>query len=203
MSLSTNKRLQTLINSAVMGSNFIHTHSPCQLVLGHLPGSAAAAIIGVLSGQIYRSELANLKSYRIPPSIVHLSTHYLLPLIGSTRPPRRLNRALPEEPRRSLTDLSPANQDHDQNEEIITTASPSAPSENRRTDGPATSGTGSSVVREWVNELTGRTERENAGIRVPSEAEIAQLTSMFPDLQRQMVIGALQRRYVVSFSKAP
>jgi len=49
------------------------------------------------------------------------------------------------------------------------------------------------VVREWVDELTGRAERENAGIRVPSEAEISQLTNMFPDLERQMVIGALQQ----------
>jgi hypothetical protein len=103
-----------------------------------------------------------------------------------------------------LADSSSASHDHDQNEEVITTASPSAPSENGgRTDGPATSGTGSSVVREWVNELTGRTERENAGIRVPSEAEIAQLISMFPDLQRQVVIGALQRRYVVPFPNRP
>jgi len=48
-------------------------------------------------------------------------------------------------------------------------------------------------MREWVNELTGRTGRENAGNRVRSEAEIAQHTSMLPDVQRQTVIGALQR----------
>jgi hypothetical protein len=95
--------------------------------------------------------------------------------------------------------LSSANQDYDQNEEVITTARSSTASETRgRADGPTTGGTGSSVVQEWVNELTGRTERENAGIRVPSDAEITQLTTMFPDLQRQMVIGALQRRYVIS-----
>lgn len=156
------------------------------------------AVIGILTGQIYRSELANLKSYRIPPSVVRFSTRFLLPLIGSTRPPRRLNRALPDEARTSLGNLSSVNQDQEQNEEVITTARPSAASETRgRTGGAATGGTGGSVVREWVNELTGRTERENAGIRVPSEAEITQLTSMFPDLQRQTVIGALQRRYVV------
>jgi len=165
-----------------------------QLVIGHLPGSAAVAMIGILSGQIYRSELANLKSYRIPSSVVHLSTRFLLPLIGSTRPPRRLNRALPDESRGRLANLSSTNQDRDQNEEVITTARPSTTSgSGGRADGPATGGTGSSVVREWVNELTGRTERENAGIRVPNEAEITQLTSMFPDLQRQTVIGALQR----------
>ncbi|KIM76387.1 hypothetical protein PILCRDRAFT_98745 [Piloderma croceum F 1598] len=164
-----------------------------QLVLGHLPGSAASAIIGILTGQIYRSELANLKAYRISPAVVGFSTRFLLPLIGSTRPPRRLNRALPDEARTIL--------DQEENEEVITTARPSATaSEPRgRTGGPATGGTGGSVVREWVNELTGRTERENAGIRVPNEAEITQLTSMFPDLPRQTVIGALQRRYVVSF----
>jgi hypothetical protein len=164
-----------------------------QLALGHLPGSAAAAIIGVLAGQIYRSELANLKSYRIPLSVVRFSTRFLLPLIGSTRPPRRLNRALPDESRTALANLSSPNQDQEQNEEVITTARPTTASETRGRADPPTGETRSSVVREWVNELTGRTERENAGIRVPSEAEITQLTSMFPDLQRQTVVGALQR----------
>lgn len=164
-----------------------------QLALGHLPGSAAAALIGILAGQIYRSELANLKSYRIPLSVVHFSARFLLPLIGSTRPPRRLNRALPDESRTALANLSSANQDQEQNEEVITTARPTTASETRGRAGPPTDETRSSVVREWVNELTGRTERENAGIRVPSEAEITQLTTMFPDLQRQTVIGALQR----------
>jgi len=164
-----------------------------QLALGHLPGSAAAAIIGILTGQIYRSELANLKSYRIPPSILRFSTRFLLPLIGSTRPPRRLNRALPDESRTALANLASVNQDHEQNEETITTARRPASETRARVGSPPTGETRSSVVREWVNELTGRTERENAGIRVPSEAEISQLTNMFPDLQRQMVIGALQR----------
>ena len=50
-------------------------------------------------------------------------------------------------------------------------------------------------MREWVDELTGRTERVAAGLRVPSEAEINQLTSMFPDLRREDIVGALQRRY--------
>lgn len=49
------------------------------------------------------------------------------------------------------------------------------------------------MVREWVNELTGRNERANAGIRVPPEAEIVHLTNMFPDIPRETVVGALQR----------
>lgn len=144
------------------------------------------AIVGILTGQVYRSDLANLKSYRIPPSIVKFSTRFLLPLVGSTRPPRRLNRALPDEQRASA-----------QNEEIITTAQPPTTTASDITEAgvsPASRETGTSVMREWVNELTGRTERENAGIRVPSEAEITQITSMFPDVQRQAAIGALQRR---------
>ena len=53
---------------------------------------------------------------------------------------------------------------------------------------------GSSVMREWVDELTGRSERAAAGLRVPSEEEINQLMSMFPDLRREDVVGTLQRR---------
>jgi hypothetical protein len=49
-------------------------------------------------------------------------------------------------------------------------------------------------MREWVDELTGRAERATAGVRAPSEDEITQLTNIFPDLDRQVVIGALQRR---------
>lgn len=159
------------------------------------------AVIGILAGQIYRSDLASLKSYRIPPSLVRFSSQFLAPVIGSMRPPRRLNRAMPDESRTSLTDLTSNTQGQSGNEEVITTARPSTATPTGRRTGTdsATAETGSSVVREWVNELTGRTERENAGIRVPSEAEINQLTSMFPDFQRQVIIGALQRRYVIIY----
>jgi len=163
-----------------------------QLAIGHLPGSAAAAGIGILTGQIYRSDLANLKSYRIPPAVVRFSTRFLRPLIGSTRPPRRLNRALPDESRTLLADLISAT-NLDQNEEVVTTARPSAEPETRGAGSPGSGDARGSVVQEWVNELTGRTDQQSAGIRVPSEAEITQLTSMFPDVQRSMVIGALQR----------
>jgi hypothetical protein len=51
-------------------------------------------------------------------------------------------------------------------------------------------------MREWVDELTGRVDRANAGLRVPTDTEITQLTSMFPTLEREVVVGALQRRSV-------
>ena len=180
----SNKSYSYVLASQV---SFKYSIRPCsdairliQLAIGNLPGSAVAAAIGILTGQIYRSDLTNLKSYRIPPWFVNFSRRFLLPLVGSMRPPRRLNRALPDEQR--------ANTGQGQNEEVITTARP--PSTGTGVS-PTPRETGTSVMREWVNELTGR---ESAGIRVPSEAEIAQITSMFPDVQRQTVIGALQRR---------
>ena len=49
-------------------------------------------------------------------------------------------------------------------------------------------------MREWVDELTGRSDRAASGLRVPAESEISQLMSMFPDMRREDVVGALQRR---------
>ena len=54
----------------------------------------------------------------------------------------------------------------------------------------------SSVMREWVDELTGRVDRANAGLRVPTDTEITHITSMFPSMEREVVVGALQRRSV-------
>ncbi|KAJ7368970.1 hypothetical protein DFH08DRAFT_832819 [Mycena albidolilacea] len=165
-----------------------------QLALGHLPGSAAAALIGLLAGQIYRSDLANLKGYRIPPWLASFASQFTLPLLGSLRPARRSNRALPDE-------VDPDNTARPQNDEVITTArrtpAPSSTSTTQRIN-PAESnpadqrtGTGGSVVREWVEGLTGRGQQ--TGIRIPTEAEITQLTTMFPDIQRNVLVGTLQR----------
>lgn len=166
-----------------------------QMAISRLPSSAAVALIGVFTGQIYRSDLANLKAYRISPSVVKFSTRFLLPVIGSLRPPRRSNRALPDDLRSTRTSTPPI----PQNEEVITTAR-TTPATATRLRGPddvdgttTNDGDRPSVVREWVDELTGRSERASTGMRVPSEAEIVQLTGMFPDVQREVIIGALQR----------
>ncbi|KAJ7265449.1 hypothetical protein B0H12DRAFT_1100811 [Mycena haematopus] len=160
-----------------------------QLAIGYLPGSAAAALIGVFAGKIYRSDLTNLKGYRIPPWLASFASQYVLPLLGSLRPARRSNRALPD-------DLDSENT-RPQNNEVITTArqgpalSPAtrrSRAENNQAD--QRSGTGGSVVREWVEGLTGRGQ---TGIRIPTEPEIAQLTTMFPDIQRSVLVGTLQR----------
>ncbi|KAJ7584360.1 hypothetical protein C8J56DRAFT_950823 [Mycena floridula] len=158
-----------------------------QLAFLRLPGSAVLAVIGILCGQAYRSDLINLHSYRLPPTLVSWSRRFLLPLVGSTRGPRRTTRAFPDDPRPR------SSQQNNQNDEVITTRSghpaPGSSTDSRARAAPIDSN--SAVVREWVNELRGN--RPSTGIRVPPEAEITQLTTMFPDISRETVVSALQR----------
>lgn len=130
---------------------------------------------------MYRSDLVNLKFYRIPPTLTRLMSRLLMPLIGSTRAPRRSNRAFPE-PR--VTPNSVQN-------EVVTTSQATTPPTN-----PTPPATGTSVMREWVNELTGRSGLA-VGIRAPTDAEITQVSTMFPDMSRETVTSALQRRFVI------
>lgn len=163
----------------------------CQLAVARLPGSGAAALIGILAGQIYRSDLINLKSYRLGPTIIGLSTRYLSLLLGFNRPPRRSNRAFPDASRRATgsRQVSP-------NDEVVTTARPTTGSTNSRIRTTAAAGAGgNSVVRDWVQGLTGRGDGTTAGVRIPPDNEITELTNMFPDISREAIIGALQRRY--------
>ncbi|KAG5654238.1 hypothetical protein H0H81_005925 [Sphagnurus paluster] len=169
-----------------------------QTAISRLPSSGVVAVIGVLVGQMYRSDLANLKAYRISPMMVDFAKRYLLPLVGSLRPPRRTNRALPDSDSRPSSARNTLFSNAPQNDEVITTARPAPSAAVPRprpeanpisAESDAASG---SVMREWVNELTGRTEAP--GIRVPPETEIAQLSSMFPHIQRDVIVATLQRR---------
>ncbi|KAF4619612.1 hypothetical protein D9613_004924 [Agrocybe pediades] len=167
-----------------------------QLAVSRLPGSAVAAIAGILTGQIYRSDLAPLKAYRLPPTIVRFAIQFLSPLVGSLRPPRRSNRALPDGFASGGAGVRSNSDAMRQNEEVITTARNSGLTGlTSRAQAPADvePAASQSVMREWVDELTGRADRANAGLRVASETEIFTLTSMFPTLEREVVIGALQR----------
>ncbi|VDB97119.1 unnamed protein product [Peniophora sp. CBMAI 1063] len=166
-----------------------------QLAISQPWSSTILALIGLLTGAIYRSDVVSLKRFRLPPILLRLSSKYLLPLIGDMRPPQRHGRALPDEPTRiaAASEAEP---------EPITTARRSRPSASTSPEvtsavsastPEAAAGSGRSVMREWVNELTGRTERASTGIRVPPEAEISQVMSMFPNVQRDVVVGALQR----------
>ncbi|TFY69180.1 hypothetical protein EVG20_g3250 [Dentipellis fragilis] len=152
-----------------------------QLALSQPWSTPIVALIGLLSGALYRSDLVGLKTYRLPPWFVRASSRILLPLVGTTRGPRRTNRALPEN--RVVVDEG----------EVVTTARPSRQTAAATAAGAAGGPGSTSVMREWVNELTGRAERASTGLRVPSEAEITQLMAMFPDVQRDVVVAALQR----------
>ncbi|KAJ3864973.1 hypothetical protein EV359DRAFT_72730 [Lentinula novae-zelandiae] len=169
-----------------------------QLAVARLPGSGAAALIGILAGQIYRSDLINLKSYRLGPIIVGLSARYLSPLLGFNRPPRRSNRAFPDASRRAT-----GSRQVSQNDEVVTTARPTTGSTNSRIRPTAAAGAGgNSVVRDWVQGLTGRGDGTTAGVRIPPDSEITELTNMFPDISREAIIGALQRRPETHFSNS-
>ncbi|KAJ4479008.1 hypothetical protein J3R30DRAFT_3473292 [Lentinula aciculospora] len=177
---------------AFSNKSFMYTLA-LQLAVARLPGSGAAALIGILTGQIYRSDLINIKSYRLGPTIINISMHFLHPLLGSNRPPRRSNRAFPDPSRRGIGSRQ-ANT-ASQNDEVVTTARPSVGNTNSRIGATVAAGSsGTSVVRDWVQGLTGRGDGTTAGVRIPSDNEISELTNMFPDISREAVIGALQRR---------
>lgn len=80
-----------------------------------------------------------------------------------------------------------------QNDEIITTA-PTTGSRRASAEGGAEAQSTSNAMQEWVDELRGRVDQANAGLRIPSQEEIAQLTSMFPSIEREVAVGALQQK---------
>lgn len=202
-----------------------------QLACTHGLSSLAPSLVGILTGQIYRSDLASLKSYRISPAIVRFSTQYLAPVFGPSRSPRRRNRVFPEPASTNSSTFLPSElfgsgagtqaednrtgNDASRQEEEQNTSPPDEDQasdqgvetnrENRpraaRPDGShdPTPPAGSSMVREWVDQLTGRAERASSGMRIPSEVEVTQLVSMFPDIPRETIVGALQRRCAVAF----
>ncbi|KAH9179580.1 hypothetical protein EDB89DRAFT_2062633 [Lactarius sanguifluus] len=173
-------------------SNKIFIYTLALLLAFSQPWSTTlAAVLGLTAGALYRSDIANLKGYRLPPWFVRLSSRYLLSLVGESRAVRRTNRALP------VTDLSETTPPRLE-DEVVTTAAPRGERAARFATGSrdAAEQPGPSVMREWVNELTGRVDRASTGIRVPTEDEISQLMGIFPDLQRDVIVAALQRRWV-------
>ncbi|KAF8622179.1 hypothetical protein AX15_007291 [Amanita polypyramis BW_CC] len=155
-----------------------------QLAISRLPGSAAVAVIGITTGQLYRSDLANLKSYRIPPTVVEFATRYILPLLGNARPPHRFNRAMPDGRHSGGSNWPPPN------DEVITTAR-TPPARSHSENEPSNSGQRSSVVRRWVDQLSGRAERDSA-VHIPTEEQISTMTDMFPQVPREIIVNALQ-----------
>lgn len=167
-----------------------------------------------MTGMMYRSDLLQLKSWRISHRIVLFAQTWIKPLLGEDRPIRRTNRVLPET-RVAASGASETDNPNDQEEqpEVITTArtreppsssAPSPPNPNAElphsagaAPAPGSTGrSGSGVVRQWVSELTEAARPSNTGegtVRVPTDSEVQILTGMFPDISREVVLGALQR----------
>ncbi|KIY50197.1 hypothetical protein FISHEDRAFT_57542 [Fistulina hepatica ATCC 64428] len=164
-----------------------------QLAFSRTPGSLLPAVIGLSVGQLYRSDLTNLKHYRLPPRLVGLGKR-LRPLVGSLRAPRRALHVIPEDTNNSRMAGEIPRAD-------LTTARTQRPSGRASGDtNHAEDATGfgaegrAAVMREWVQELaSGAPTASAAGVRIPAESEVAQLTSMFPDLDRAVIVAALQR----------
>ncbi|KAH9943193.1 uncharacterized protein BXZ73DRAFT_87581 [Epithele typhae] len=188
-----------------------------QLLLHPFPPKLLPAAVGLFVGYLYRSDFLQLKGWRISPRATRFAQAWIAPLLGlgETRPVRRTNRALPEpraqggtaHARRAALD-----------EDVLVTTARNARRRLPRTamppvaavgsggaadDGAAQStdsgdapseGGGGGVVRQWVNELTSGARPGGANVRAPTEAEIGTLTSMFPDVQREVLLGVLQRR---------
>ncbi|KAL1699296.1 hypothetical protein EV121DRAFT_216530 [Schizophyllum commune] len=182
-----------------------------QLATSNLPGSAVAAAIGVLSGQLYRSDLIGFNAYRVSPPTVRFCATYLQPLLGSSRPPRRTNLALPEAPpeepistaRTSTSAAAEAGEGVSDGGGRTSTQSGLSSTQDAftgdqgiRTSMQSVRTSGGAVMREFVSGLTGRADRDRVGVRIPPESEVVQLTTMFPDLGRDVVVGTLQRRCV-------
>ncbi|CDO73809.1 hypothetical protein BN946_scf185015.g138 [Trametes cinnabarina] len=182
-----------------------------QLAATRFPDKVLPTLVGLLAGYIYRSDLLQLKGWRVPARFVRFAETWIKPLLGDTQPVRRTNRVLPEsrsqaEARRRTAALEA--------EEVVTTArttrprtaprsrtsaaaasitNPSAGDAENAQDGGNTSG---GMVRQWMSELASGARPVAGGgatVRAPSEAEIGMLTSMFPDLEREVVLGVLQR----------
>ncbi|KAK1924713.1 hypothetical protein DB88DRAFT_509787 [Papiliotrema laurentii] len=194
-----------------------------QLVLSHPPLSVLAAASGLMTGYLYRTDtlllpslrhrriLRPLKSYRIPLSIYNLLARLFQP-ISNSAPPRRSHRVLPGQisdatreanvQRATLSSILAGRIGASTATPRRTAAAAASPATDRPTgtvrdtavDTETTPPSGARAARaamgEWVSEMAGRAA---GGARAPSEEEIATLTSMFPNLSRDVVINALQR----------
>ncbi|OSD04562.1 hypothetical protein PYCCODRAFT_1443827 [Trametes coccinea BRFM310] len=183
-----------------------------QLAATRFPDKLLPTLVGLLAGYLYRTDFLQLKGWRVSARIVRFAEAWIKPLLGEAQPVRRTNRVLPEtrsqaEARQRVAALRP--------DEVVTTApnarqrgTPASRQPAAATTTPDASvrdpesaedesNTGTGVVRQWWDEITSgaRPVAGGAGtVRAPSETEIGTLTSMFPDLEREVILGVLQRR---------
>ncbi len=133
---------------------------------------------------------------------------WIKPLLGEAKPVRRTNRVLPEP--RAQADARRNAAALDAEDDVVTTArstprrrplrtAPQTGAQGSDGDGAETNVNGTGVVRQWMSEIASgaRPVPQGGGtVRAPSESEIAILTGMFPEVDREVILGVLQRRCV-------
>ena len=77
-------------------------------------------------------------------------------------------------------------------------ASDAGPDADGQSEGGGGDGSGTGVVRQWMAELASGARpvpaQGGGTVRAPREREVAILTGMFPDVEREVLLGVLQRR---------
>ncbi|KAI0650462.1 hypothetical protein C8Q79DRAFT_943802 [Trametes meyenii] len=185
-----------------------------QLAATRFPAELLPIAVGLLTGYLYRSDFLQLKGWRVSTKVVRFTEGWIKPLLGEAQPLRRTNRVLPESRAQGEARSRTAALNAD---EVVTTARPSnripptarppvpaepasgrasQPAEDTQNAAPTNSG-GGGVVRQWMSELASGARPVAGGggtVRAPSESEISILTAMFPNLEREVILGVLQRR---------
>jgi len=151
-----------------------------QLAISYVPASLLPALIGIFTGYVYRSDVLQLKGWRIPHRFVthsdnvssrfhisirvqNFSEDWIQPLLGEGRTVRRTNRVLPVPRVRRRPAEAGLNED-----EVVTTARPT--------------------------DVQPRTNTEEAqATRRRRQADIDTLSTMFPDVRRAVINDVVER----------
>ncbi|KZT71560.1 hypothetical protein DAEQUDRAFT_665684 [Daedalea quercina L-15889] len=137
-----------------------------QLAISQFPSTLVPALVGLHTGYLYRSDILQLKSWRIPHSVQSFCGNWISPWLGEGGSVRRTNRVLPDARQRRRTETPQVDE-----EEVVTTAR--RPS---RTDRA---------------ERLGRQREQARRLR-----DIQTLSRLFPSIQQSVVRDVVERRCV-------
>jgi hypothetical protein len=156
-----------------------HISDAGQLLTSHLPLSVPPALIGLLSGLAYRSELFNCSAYRLPASVVRFGA-LLRPAVGSTQTHRRSTRT-------TLDDIEPSSTGLSSSLETGMSAFRNRASATATTSTTPTAPPG--ALRQWTQALSGSTVPRPEPV---SPQASSNLQAMFPNATPEQIQTALR-----------
>ncbi|KAM0749836.1 hypothetical protein T439DRAFT_302814 [Meredithblackwellia eburnea MCA 4105] len=190
--------------------NIGHYFVASQLLSSQPPATILVSLIGVLSSYLYRSDFLSLRSYRLSPRLVLLFSRLFSPLlglggtgtiprrpnnatVGYMEPPTLLGGAFAQAGFPTVTlGVNPRAATAGAGTTTATATVVNGGAAQRRTTGVAGSAAtspqapqGQGFVQQFASSFTG-----SRG--TPSAEQIADLTAMFPDRSREVIISALQ-----------